>query len=181
EADECAQVVAVRARPQIEKAVALELAAEQRADPGAGDAERMPPPRVEGENERIGKHAADGAGLDVATFRGEPPPPLLVPIIVQLAYRRMLHRRPCPARVRCSAVTVPVRERGVVFSKPRSEFSRGHAGMAARRGLGIAEDALALSDAAQPTGGAAKMSLFPDWDGRVPCLGASGGLSHPPG
>src|SRR5262249_60583607 len=134
EADECAQVVGVRARPQIEKAVALELAAEQRAEPGAGDAERMPPPRVEGENERIGKHAADGAGLDVATFRGEPPPPLLVPIIVQLAYRRMLHRRPCTARVRCLAVTVPVRDRAAAFSKPRGECSRGRAGSGARPG-----------------------------------------------
>lgn len=45
--EEGADVVVARYRPQIEKALSLELTAKQRADPRTGDPERMAPTRVE--------------------------------------------------------------------------------------------------------------------------------------
>src|SRR5215470_13483639 len=74
-------------RQPIEKGLALQVAAEHGADAGAGDAEGMPCARLATENEGVGEHAADGAGLDVAALGRRPRAALRVPIIEQFAYR----------------------------------------------------------------------------------------------
>src|SRR4029077_12704876 len=94
---ELAHVAAARGRPQIEKNFVLELAAEQRAEPRAGDAERMAVRGLEGEDEGVGEHAADRAGLDIGALGRRPPGAPLVPIVEHLAYRRMLHWGAPPA------------------------------------------------------------------------------------
>src|SRR5262245_48701315 len=80
--------------PQCDEALALELAAEQGADAGACEAERMTGAFVDGEDEGIAEHVADRSRLDLAAFGGCAPATPPVPICEQLTARSMLHGAP---------------------------------------------------------------------------------------
>jgi hypothetical protein len=60
---------AVAKVPEIDEGFAFELAAEQSADPGAGEPERVAVGGVQFENEGIAQGRPYGAGLDVGTLR----------------------------------------------------------------------------------------------------------------
>jgi hypothetical protein len=89
---------------RFEKGLSLDLATEQRADPSACNAEGMSILRFAGENEGVGEHAADGAGLDVRALRRRASATPLVPIGEHLADRCVPHER---LSVLSDAVVVP--------------------------------------------------------------------------
>src|SRR3954454_7431484 len=80
------QILVLR-RPEIDECLAFELAPEGGADARAGDAERMPGASIERQHEGVGKDAADGSGLDVATLRRRPQTAALIPIFEQFTNR----------------------------------------------------------------------------------------------
>src|SRR6266700_4232567 len=114
-------------RPQIGEGHSLELATEGGADPGAGDAKRVSARGIDGKNERVGKHPADRAGLDLATLRCRPAAAPTVPIIEQFAGRRVFHGRLCATvrRVRCRAL--PIWDMAAGFLRARGLRSRARA------------------------------------------------------
>src|SRR5208282_5299057 len=91
--------------PEAEKGFPLELPAEQRADPRAGEANRMTGTAIERKDEGVAERAANGAGLNVGALGRGARPALLLPIGIKLPARGVLHeellpyscrRSPCP-------------------------------------------------------------------------------------
>ena len=71
--------------PQVDEALVLQLAPEQRADAGAAEPERMAGRALELENEDVAKRLADGARFDLAAFGRCPCSAPRDPIAEQLA------------------------------------------------------------------------------------------------
>ncbi len=86
----------------------FQLAAEQRAEAGAGEAEKMVVVAVHLDHEGVAQHMADGAGLDVGTLRRRPGPAALIPIFEQLAVGWVFHF--APPVVRSALGSVPKRD-----------------------------------------------------------------------
>jgi hypothetical protein len=120
-------------RPQVEKADALELAAEQGADAGPGDTEVVVGAGIAAKDEGVGEHVADGARLDLGALGRQPDAAPLVPVFEQLAIGGMFHGRPCLSRVqRCPGSG----RRGRVFPGDDEEGAgRVPAGGMARTGV----------------------------------------------
>src|SRR6202035_1221537 len=70
--------------PKIDEGFAFELAAEQSADPGAGEPERMAVGAVQFETEGVAQGLANGARLDVGTLRRQALAALFFPVSVKL-------------------------------------------------------------------------------------------------
>ena len=94
------------------KGFRFELAAEQRADPRAGEPDRIAGAAVERQNEGVAQHAADGAGFDVGALGRRAGAAPFLPIGVKLAAGRMFHGRTRPSTADVFAATVPERDGG---------------------------------------------------------------------
>ena len=96
--------------PKIDEGFAFELAAEQGADPGAGEPERMAVGAVQFENEGIAQGLPNGARLDVGTLRRRALAAPFIPVSVKLPARCVFHgARSCIRNRRRTAV--PDRDR----------------------------------------------------------------------
>ena len=93
---------------QRRKASILQIAAEQGADPGAGDAKRIAGGGVIGQHEDIAEQFAHRAGLDLAAVRRARVAALFVPICEKLAVRRMFHTSTLPRRSARRDTSVPL-------------------------------------------------------------------------
>jgi hypothetical protein len=85
--------VAAVLSPELGKGFAFDLAAEQRADARAGQAEAQFIDEIRRQHEDIAECIADCGRIDVGALGGRTVPSLLVPISVQRACRRMFHGR----------------------------------------------------------------------------------------
>src|SRR5580704_216426 len=89
--------------PKVDKGFAFELAAEQSADPGAGEPERMAVGGVQFENERIAQGRPNGARLDIGTLRRRAPAAPFFPVSEKLPARCVFHdARSCIPTARLS-------------------------------------------------------------------------------
>ena len=77
--------------PEIEERLAFDLAAEQGAYASSGQANRMAGAAVEREDEGVGEHAANGAGIDLGALRRRSSPAFLLPVSVKLAAGGVFH------------------------------------------------------------------------------------------
>src|SRR4029079_16454919 len=80
--------------PQLVKALALELAGEQRAESGSCKAEHRRYGTVRLEHECVAQDLADCSGLDVVALRRKPRAAAIVPVLEQFAVRRVFHFLP---------------------------------------------------------------------------------------
>src|SRR5208282_4808812 len=78
-------------RPEAEERFPLELAAEQRTNPRAGEANRMTGTAIERKDEGVAQRAANSAGLDVGALGRWACPALFQPIGIKLAARGVFH------------------------------------------------------------------------------------------
>ena len=117
------------------KRLVLQLAAEQRADARAGEAERMAREAVEFENEHVAERLADRARLDLAALRRGPCSAPRGPIAEQLAARSLFHSRPPrPRRPGSAPPAVPVQDSAGGRAMRRGRMSRACAAASCRRG-----------------------------------------------
>jgi hypothetical protein len=85
------ELLAISVAPKLEKGEAPELPQEDRIGPRSGDPERKPAPFVEIEHERIGKHAAYRARVDIVALGRAARSPELVPVRMELHGDGELH------------------------------------------------------------------------------------------
>src|SRR5690606_27444764 len=87
----------VLAGPQVEEVDALDLATVERAHPRAGEAHPLARRADHLEDERVGEHPADVAGLDLTPPRRGFAAANTIPVREELARRRVSHLtcRPC--------------------------------------------------------------------------------------
>ena len=77
--------------PKLNEALALEFAAEQRAEPRAGETEWMLGEAVGGQYKGVAKQAPDRARLDIGAIGRQPAAAALIPVIVKLPVGRVFH------------------------------------------------------------------------------------------
>ena len=85
-----------RRGPQADERLAFELAAEQRADPRAGEPKRMTRAAVERQDEGVAEHLANGAGLDLGALGRRTLAAPLLPIRIEFPARCVFHGRTAP-------------------------------------------------------------------------------------
>src|SRR5262249_56406707 len=73
ERDELADLPRMLLTPNPGEALSPQLAAEQRADPGAGDAKQGSFARLGRQHEAVAEDPLDRTGIDIATLRSRPP------------------------------------------------------------------------------------------------------------
>src|SRR6202030_4860765 len=122
--------------PKVDEGFAFELAAEQGANPGAGEPERMAVGGVQFENEGIAQGLTNGARLDVGTLRRRALAAPFFPVSVKLPACRVFHDARSCIRNR-DRPAVPDRDRfcfvrslGAVLSRRRAAAACGRAAAA---------------------------------------------------
>ena len=120
--------------PEIDEGFAFELAAEQSADPGAGEPERVAVGGVQFENEGIAQGRPYGARLDVGTLRRRALAAPFFPVSVKLPARCVFHgARSCIVAARLSLNGTAFASDGCLLECRAGGVPRRRAGAQRRR------------------------------------------------
>src|SRR4029077_9370987 len=121
--------------PKVDEGLAFELAAEQGANPGAGEPERMAVRAIQFENEGIAQGRPYGTRFDVGTLRRRALAAPFLPVSVKLPARCVFHdARSCIPAVRLSLIGTAFASGGSLPGCRAGGVPRRRAGRRRRRG-----------------------------------------------